>query len=628
MSNNALAFMAGLASGGVRGYQIRRDMDKEDEASALRKEQAERQRTEWAREDKLRTDLGAAAQPQAVTPGEVYQPAVDDDGNAMPANPTAGTFMAGGQRYADEGQALSAAAAANTPEAQNQRMAQAYMANGAPDKALAMQANVRQAKLADLQLTKTQGDMERETAWRDAVTPLAQKGWSALPDVYKRYKDGNDVLVQEDGKGGAAVQFLDKDGKPLGNPQHYASLPEFVDQLSGAFDPKLWTAAAKDQRKEAREAAKDAQTASYQNRTVAVAEQNANTNDAYRSDMVKVAQQNAGTRAGSTVDRMPERDRQAYDTAEAEAKDYRKRILDLQTDPLADPEDPRTQQVLQNLNQQLTESVKRSRIILARNAPPPGAAAAPGADPLGVRSPAPAPSATMAGGRGPDTRVSPEQQKALDANRPAILDQEKVQAQGELVKAKALQAAATAPDQRAEADAAVARIEGDLAALDREIKAASKGKGGAAQAAPAPAPAAAQAAPAPAPAPAAAAPAAPPAPRTPESTAAAAAARVRAAPAPAAMAAPTAPPVVTNPAPAPAPAATMAPKPTADATLNQITEKNAKRKAEQVATYSAELEVAKRALQDAIASRNPQAINKAATLLTQHQQALALVQNS
>ena len=250
---NALALMSGLADGYVRGKQLRQDIDAREEDRALRRERNDRERAENARQDKLREDLAAASAPQKVTGGETYQPAVDDNGLPMPANPTAGNaWMVGTQSYTDRAAADAAAAAANAPQAQTQRMAQAYMANGMPAQAQQLTTAARQGEAADLQLAHTKDTMERDKALREASSLLAKGGWQAVPTLHERYNDGLTSKVQEDGKGGATVTLFDKAGKQVGAPEVYADLPEFYSRVAGQFDPSLWLSDSRERRKEDR----------------------------------------------------------------------------------------------------------------------------------------------------------------------------------------------------------------------------------------------------------------------------------------------------------------------------------------------------------------------------------------
>jgi hypothetical protein len=260
MSNAILAAISGMADGYVRGKMLRRDMDRQDEEDAYRRERRERERTEAKRAEDLRVSLSQATAPRMAQSAEVYQPTVDDDGNAMPANPTAGTykvedkFSPTGARmgvYQDQASAQAAAEAANTPQQQAQRVGQAYMAAGDVDKAFDVQNAARQSELGEMQLAETKRQVADNTALREMGGLLMKGGWGAVPTIHERYQDGLTSRVEEDGKGGATVYMLDKDGKEVGK-QTFADLPEFFATAGAQFDPKLWLADAKERRETAR----------------------------------------------------------------------------------------------------------------------------------------------------------------------------------------------------------------------------------------------------------------------------------------------------------------------------------------------------------------------------------------
>jgi hypothetical protein len=100
----------------------------EDRAFDL--EQRQRTRDQWKRDDDLRTSMTNAAKPVSVEDGSVYQPSVDDEGNAMPANPTAGRLKVGGKTFTDPAQAQDEAARQSTMPASMRRQAGALQGAG------------------------------------------------------------------------------------------------------------------------------------------------------------------------------------------------------------------------------------------------------------------------------------------------------------------------------------------------------------------------------------------------------------------------------------------------------------------------------------------------------------------
>lgn len=141
------SFIAGFGNGYFKAQDKKYERERQEKQDAWQEEQQGRQRKEWDRADRLESDLQAAGTPLTVEqPNDVLK---DDDGNDMPAVPP---LRVGTQRYATMEEATKAAADANTPEAQNKRMVQAYRNAGQFDKALTMENQLRQGEAADMQL--------------------------------------------------------------------------------------------------------------------------------------------------------------------------------------------------------------------------------------------------------------------------------------------------------------------------------------------------------------------------------------------------------------------------------------------------------------------------------------------
>lgn len=141
------SFIAGFGNGYFKAEDKKYERERQEKQDAWQEEQQGRQRKEWDRADRLESDLQAAGTPLTVEqPNDVLK---DDDGNDMPAVPP---LRVGTQRYATMEEATKAAADANTPEAQNKRMVQAYRNAGQFDKAVTMENQLRQGEAADMQL--------------------------------------------------------------------------------------------------------------------------------------------------------------------------------------------------------------------------------------------------------------------------------------------------------------------------------------------------------------------------------------------------------------------------------------------------------------------------------------------
>lgn len=141
------SFIAGFGNGYFKAQDKKYERERQEKQDAWQEEQQGRQRKEWDRADRLESDLQAAGTPLTVEqPNDVLK---DDDGNDMPAVPP---LRVGTQRYATMEEATKAASDANTPEAQNKRMVQAYRNAGQFDKAVTMENQLRQGEAADMQL--------------------------------------------------------------------------------------------------------------------------------------------------------------------------------------------------------------------------------------------------------------------------------------------------------------------------------------------------------------------------------------------------------------------------------------------------------------------------------------------
>ncbi len=207
-----------------RAAKLKRD--EEDRAYTIG--QRDRTLREQARADQLQTSMLDAAKPTAVESGESYQPAVDDEGYAMPANPTAGTFKAAGQRFADEGAAKKAADAYNSPVATMRRQAGVLTGAGKTGDAVT--------------LTKQADAFEADESLKQVGQLMMQGGWDAVPEIYSRYNDGMSARVEKNDKGGATViQVDDKTGKEVGR-REFEDLPHLFASIAGRFDPNKWMA--------------------------------------------------------------------------------------------------------------------------------------------------------------------------------------------------------------------------------------------------------------------------------------------------------------------------------------------------------------------------------------------------
>lgn len=431
VANGLLQFAAGFGTGYLRQKERKEDRDREDEDRSFKREERDRQRKAWKKADDLDAAVTKASQPVEAQDATVYQPAVDDEGYDMPANPTAGRMAVAGQTFNDPQAAQAAVAAANTPQARMARVSEAYAGAGQLDKAQAVNTLRKQADTD-----------QRETKLREAGSLLARGGWNAVPALYRRYDDGLEAKVEADKDGeGATVITMDKDGKEVGR-QKYRDIPHLFETVAGQFDPKLWLESTNKRRDDDRAAARDAQTASYQGRMAAVAEQNADTNAAYRSDMADAATTRANAAAAKgAYERMPEAEKIAFQSINRQVETIQTEIIKAKAGGMADPA------AIAELQAQSAGLQLRARTMLSKYQPEGGGAPRP--DPLGLNAP------PAAAGGASSTKVDPKEQAARDKDRVAIIT-------AELNTAR--QAVSTAAD-----PAARSRAVSDVAALEREL---------------------------------------------------------------------------------------------------------------------------------------------------------------
>jgi hypothetical protein len=238
----AIALVGAGMGGYARGQQIYRQNQAAEEDAEWRREQRENLRKDRTELEAEKQELAAAAKPVVVEAAGGRPDTMDDRDVGQPGEaPVAPrTFKVGMKSLTSQGDAESAAAAANTPAAVTGRMAD-VVARRDPARAQQLRMAATQGEAAQLQLTKARDLDVREKALRDLGGRLIQGGWSAVPSIYDSYNDGHKVTVAEDGKGGATVTTLGPDGKPVGQPRQFKDLAHFYSAIAGSkFDPKLW----------------------------------------------------------------------------------------------------------------------------------------------------------------------------------------------------------------------------------------------------------------------------------------------------------------------------------------------------------------------------------------------------
>jgi hypothetical protein len=227
MAKNAVAFFAGLGS----GYLQQKDRDEErarrDKRDAREQEQHDATMAAHRKGQAADAAVVGASRPMVAGAGGMSKPdTMDNRDVGLPEN---AALPNGG---------LADSATANTPQAVRGRQVAALQGID-PERADRLQLSGKQAELTDLQLKDKKDTLTREDAFREATKLIATGGWSAVPQVYARYEDGFTAQVQEDGKGGATITRLNKDGKPVGS-KTFGDLQEFILGQVAHIDPKLW----------------------------------------------------------------------------------------------------------------------------------------------------------------------------------------------------------------------------------------------------------------------------------------------------------------------------------------------------------------------------------------------------
>lgn len=156
MSKGILSFLAGAASGYMKGTMMDRDMKQEDEDRAARKEDREYVRKTRAREDSDRATLAAAGAEPDVGAGGMTKPVTADNRDVgQPGEPGAADggltpgVTAGGKQYATRDAAMA-------PEAITERTAAAYRQIGKPAEAIQLENSAVAGKAAKFALDKAQ----------------------------------------------------------------------------------------------------------------------------------------------------------------------------------------------------------------------------------------------------------------------------------------------------------------------------------------------------------------------------------------------------------------------------------------------------------------------------------------
>ncbi len=219
MSNGLTAFLAGMGGGYLNQKERKRRNDQDDE------DRAQRRQLIGMQMDEKQATLDSQQAVRDAGADRVVQ-----DGNAGPM-PEGQLVRMGGNGYASKEEAGAAAAPMNTPEAKADRQMSTLMQMD-PVKGVALKGAMTQAKEQERQI-------KMSTQLQEVGGLLARGGWGAVPEIYGRYNDGLSARVEEDGKGGATVITLGKDGKEL-KRKPYANEMDLFGDVMGGFDPTRW----------------------------------------------------------------------------------------------------------------------------------------------------------------------------------------------------------------------------------------------------------------------------------------------------------------------------------------------------------------------------------------------------
>lgn len=175
---------AEMINGLVRGYMMRKGIDKDEADQAFQQQQRDQQRAEWDRANQERTQLTAAAAPVSVEEGAngaIKPDTMDNSDVGQPGEapvPQNGGFAVQGKTFTDRASADAAAAAANAPDAIAARQAAAYRSIGKPVEAAQLESATTQAKAAKFTLDSAQQkklneDFDRKLSSVGDATQLA-----------------------------------------------------------------------------------------------------------------------------------------------------------------------------------------------------------------------------------------------------------------------------------------------------------------------------------------------------------------------------------------------------------------------------------------------------------------------
>lgn len=210
--SRALAILGAGASGYQGGQEQARQRSRQEEDDAFRREQRDRQRTDWQRKDQEyeRQQADQAAERAAMAPTEM-KPELAPDQQGPQA------FQVAGKTIADPAAAEAATSAYNAPQA---RMRRAAGAVKDPMRAADLQGRANTIETGDMQLQQAREAAASAAFDRELVGSVQKSGWQGLADFMSKSKaDGmggqSKFAVKVEG-GNATIYPVGPDGTAMG----------------------------------------------------------------------------------------------------------------------------------------------------------------------------------------------------------------------------------------------------------------------------------------------------------------------------------------------------------------------------------------------------------------------------
>lgn len=208
----ALAILGAGASGFQGGQEQARQRSRQEEDDAFRREQRDRQRTDWSRSDEeyARKQADQAAERAAMAPTEM-KPELAPDQQGPQA------FQVAGKTIADPAAAEAATSAYNAPQAGMRRAAGAVRD---PMRAADLQGRANTVEAGDMQLQQAREAAATAAFDKELVTSVQKSGWKGLADFMSKSKaDGaggqSKFAVKIEG-GNATIYPVGPDGTAMG----------------------------------------------------------------------------------------------------------------------------------------------------------------------------------------------------------------------------------------------------------------------------------------------------------------------------------------------------------------------------------------------------------------------------